>query len=105
MDTWFVPFTKEIGLPSMMAITFIWYFVRVFFPEQKTMMLDSIKALTTQFESSLEKIQQFNEKMLKNILAHNMEVHNVLSKKIDTIVSELGEFRQEVSKKLENLSS
>jgi len=105
VDTWFVPFTKEVGLPAMMAITFIWYFVRVFFPEQKSMMLDSIKVLTTQYEASLEKIQQFNEKMLKSILAHNMEVHSALNNKIDSVAHQLGEFRQEVNKKLEVLTN
>lgn len=103
MDTWFVPFTKEVGLPAMMAITFIWYFVRVFFPEQKTMMLDSIKTLTVQYESSLEKIQQFNEKMLKSILSHNLEIHGALNRKIDNVAQDLGEFRHEVNKKLETL--
>jgi hypothetical protein len=67
-NTWLVPFTKEIGLPALMAITFIWYFVRVFFPEQKAMMLDTVKLLTAQFEKSLLQIQEFHEKMLMEVL-------------------------------------
>jgi len=108
MDTWFVPFTKEIGLPAMVAITFIWYFVRVFFPEQKDMMLsainssvETVKTLGVQHEQNLIRLQEFNEKMLREVIAHNLHVHDVLNKRIDGVVSEIIEFKEEISRRLE----
>lgn len=104
-NTWLIPFTKEVGLPAVMAITFIWYFVRVFFPEQKAMMLDTINLVIKKYEDTIIREQQFHEKMLEKIMDHNMEVHNALNKRLDGVVTEIIEFREEISKRLDDVSS
>lgn len=104
-NTWLIPFTKEVGLPAVMAITFIWYFIRVFFPEQKAMMLDTINLVMKKYEETIIREQQFHEKMLEKIMAHNLEVHENLNKRIDGVVHEIIEFREEISKRLDDVSS
>lgn len=108
MDTWFVPFTKEIGLPAMVAITFIWYFIKVSFPELKLAMVEAIKAntdtirtISAQYEQNLNRIQEFNERMMEKVMTHNIQIHDALNKRIDGVVSEIVEVREEVSKRLE----
>ena len=113
-NTWLIPFTKEVGVPAIMAITFIWYFVRVFFPEQKVMMLEwakeqkittieTVKLLTEKFQESLLKSQEFHERMMHQSMAHNLEIHTALNKRIDNMVTEIIEFREEISRRLDGI--
>lgn len=114
-NTWLIPFTKEVGVPALMAVVFIWYFVRVFFPEQKSMMMDSIKMITNNYQTALNQanahsmqllrqVIDHNEKVLEKILNHNNEMKNSLVQSIDGVVAELIDFKQEVSKKLEDVT-
>ena len=113
-NTWLIPFTKEVGVPAIMAITFIWYFVRVFFPEQKVMMLEwakeqkittieTVKLLTEKFQESLLKSQEFHGRMMHQSMAHNLEIHTALNKRIDNMVTEIIEFREEISRRLDGI--
>lgn len=115
-NTWLAPFTKEVGVPATMAIIFIWYFVRVFLPEQKSMMLASIKEqkdttietisfLTKQFQLSLQQSQEFHERMIREKMAHNLEIHNTLNKRIDGVVTEIIGFRDEISRRLDTMTT
>jgi len=115
-NTWLFGFTKEVGMPAIMAVIFIWYFVKVFFPEQRIMMMDSIKLVTKSYQEALDQtnthsmqllrqIIDHNEKVLEKIILHNTEVKNSLVKSIDGVVSEMLDIKQDISRRLEDITS
>ena len=115
-NTWLFGFTKEVGMPAIMAVIFIWYFVKVFFPEQRLMMMDNIKLVTTSYKDALDQtnthsmqllkqVIDHNEKVLEKIVIHNTEIKNSLVASIDGVVTELVDFKQEISRRLDDVTS
>ncbi len=125
---------KYYGLPTVVIIVFILYFLKLYFPaqsaahiaqlktlidgfnaikedfkkeikEQRQLTVDSVSSVTSLHKDALRETIDHNEKMFKQIADHNVSIHSMYAQRIDGVVTEMRDFKKEISGRIELIVS